>query len=104
MYCKLHNVQKVLIIFEYAHLAIWLKDILTVIILEEVVRLGGETSNSFLDVLEDWDTYLQAEKIDLDNLSQSNAIEVLLEANANKAAVKTLTSSRVNSGIKRLEP
>ena len=69
-----------------------------------MVRLEGETSNSFLEILEDWDTYLQAEKIDLDNLSQSNAIEVLTGTNANRTAVKTPTSCRVKPGIQRLEP
>ena len=69
-----------------------------------MVRLGGETSNSLLDVLEDWDTYLQEEKIDLDNLSQSNANEVLSETNANRTVITTPTSSRVNPGIQRLEP
>ena len=69
-----------------------------------LVRLERESSNSLFEVLEGWEAYLQAEKIDLDNLSQGNAIEFLSETNANRTAVKTPSSSRVKPGIKRLEP
>ena len=69
-----------------------------------MVRLEGESSNSILNVLECWDTYLQAEKIDLDNSSKSNAIEVLSETKTNRTAAKAPTSSRLKPGIQRLEP
>lgn len=75
---------------------------------KEMVRLERETSNSFgadlFEVLEDWESYLQVENINFDNLPQSTAVDALSQTNANKADVKTLTRSGVKPRIQRLEP
>ena len=35
---------------------------------QEMVQLEGETSNSLFETLEDWNTYLKAEKVELPEL------------------------------------
>ncbi|HHB82012.1 MAG TPA: hypothetical protein ENK61_00915 [Devosia sp.] len=41
----------------------------------EMVGLGGETSNTLFDTLEEWNAYLKAEDIDLNNLEIQSDIK-----------------------------
>lgn len=72
-----------------------------------MVRLERESSNSLFDILEDWDLVLQAENIDLEELSRVQKNQVVLKENTVEADLKTQSSlppSQVKRQTQRLEP